>query len=399
MSKLDIQAWKKTALPKLQLTQKEQMLLRYENLNSYQKSERVEAILKGTSKRKSGLTQQDIATLFAFGFDGYATSSGNFFSRDNRLTHYSTIEAIRTLQGVIIKNRDCFSRGFAHCSCPPNPDYYLNLSILSNAIGDLDKIEIVDHVEESQRKRAATLIKENGELYLNAFDDSGVFVSQLTNQNKIFNGQKEIKTVKEAFESMKPQIVKHAEKLGFDVRRQGEFFFIPTNFETKEVQHMQKRTSFEIVRTWFECPKCHIKTDSKYGHPRFRSYNCPPSLTDKQKECCQKDYDKLPEMIEYKRLGLNFTSYPRITLKQQIRDRSTNRITETVDNPTQHAATRLGTITTRRLNGSVNTTMTYTVVQGIIRHPQHRSLKLGQKLHIVVRNNVTRSLSRQGGAD
>lgn len=387
MSKQTFQTPEKTQLPTLQLTQKERMLITYENLSHWRKSERVKAILEGRSKRKKGLTQDEVAILFSFGFDGYESGTGNFRSENNILWHYSTIEAIRTLQGIIINNRDCWSRGFAHCSSPPNSDYQLNLSLLSQAIGDLEKIEIVDHVEKSQRNQAATLVKENGELYLNAFDDNGAFISRLQN-NKV-------ETVKEAFELMKPRFVKMAEKLGFDVRRQGEFFFIPTEFKTKEVKDMQKRKAFEIVRTWFECPKCHIKTDNSYGHPRFSSWNCPPSLNDKQKQCCQKSYDELPEMIEYKRLGLDYTPFPRITRKLNPSNHNGRPLFE----ETQHAATRLGTITTRRLNGKMAVTMTYTVVQGIIRHPQHRSLKLGEKLHIVVRNTVVRSWSRQGGID
>jgi len=55
-------------------------------------------------------------------------SSSNFLGRQRAdgsgvLRHYRTIEAIRTLNGLIISNSQCWARGFAHCTTPPNTDY------------------------------------------------------------------------------------------------------------------------------------------------------------------------------------------------------------------------------------------------------------------------------------
>lgn len=51
------------------------------------------------------------------------TSNNNFRGLqypDGRgvLKHYSTIEAVRTLSGLVITNTECFSRGFAFCTTP-----------------------------------------------------------------------------------------------------------------------------------------------------------------------------------------------------------------------------------------------------------------------------------------
>lgn len=67
------------------------------------------------------------------------TSTGNFCGKQypdghGRLVHYSTTEAIRTRNGLIISNAQCYSRGFAHCTTP-NADYrsneYLSLPLTS----------------------------------------------------------------------------------------------------------------------------------------------------------------------------------------------------------------------------------------------------------------------------
>ena len=149
--------------------------------------------------------------------------------------------------------------------------------------------------------------------------------------------------------------------------------------------------------TGFECKKCGIKSEHE-SHLYLSKWDTHPTLTPKQDKCCRKycGYDKKDNrMQEYKRLGLDYTPFPRITRKLNPNNHNGRPLFE----ETQHAATRLGTVTNRRINVKMAVTMTYTVVQGIIRHPQHASLKLGEKWHMVVRNTVVRSWSRQGGID
>lgn len=46
-------------------------------------------------------------------FRGYQYTDGR-----GELEHYSTIEAVRTLNGLIISNTQCYSKGYAYCSTP-----------------------------------------------------------------------------------------------------------------------------------------------------------------------------------------------------------------------------------------------------------------------------------------
>src|ERR1019366_3252183 len=50
---------------------------------------------------------------------------------------------------------------------------------------------------------------------------------------------KPVKTIAEAYESLKPQAVKDAEAKGLEVLRQGEFFFIPVDKKTVELLDSQ----------------------------------------------------------------------------------------------------------------------------------------------------------------
>lgn len=81
------------------------------------------------------------------------TCSANFYGRQQRdghgqLWHYRTLEAIRTYNGLIINNRQCWSRGFAHCSTPRHTDYSLPIGAIrdmirghDSTIYDINRIE------------------------------------------------------------------------------------------------------------------------------------------------------------------------------------------------------------------------------------------------------------------
>ncbi len=71
----------------------------------------------------------------------------------------------------------------------------------------------------------AVLFKIGKTYWLAGMDDDSYFVSRLC---------KRVKTVKEAFESLKPKKVKYIENTGINVKRQGEWFFIPLKMEKKE---------------------------------------------------------------------------------------------------------------------------------------------------------------------
>jgi hypothetical protein len=71
-----------------------------------------------------------------------------------------------------------------------------------------------------------TLIKKEREYYLCSLDENNYFVAQLSTPTN---------TVEEAFESLKPKPVKTAIKQGLDVKRQGEWFFIPTGLDDNKM--------------------------------------------------------------------------------------------------------------------------------------------------------------------
>jgi hypothetical protein len=70
------------------------------------------------------------------------------------------------------------------------------------------------------------LLGRDGKNFLCSLDENSYFVSQLSEP---------VGTVEEAFESLKPQSVKKAIKKGLDVKRQGEWFFVPTGMDDSKM--------------------------------------------------------------------------------------------------------------------------------------------------------------------
>jgi len=180
--------------------------------------EHIQKVLEGKSKRRVFPCQEDVATLFEFGYN-CRTKTENFRSEEGFLWHYYTIEAIKTYKGTIISNRDCYSRGFARCT-KPIYQYEINLSLLRQMLThplQMKTIEVLDDDEWAILFR----VKHNQkwEYYLNARDNMW-YVARL---------RKPCKTIKEAFESMIPDEVKRAMNQGRRVERQGELFFVESN--------------------------------------------------------------------------------------------------------------------------------------------------------------------------
>ena len=76
-------------------------------------------------------------------FKGYQYPDGH-----GKLKHYRTIEAIRTRNGLVINNTECWSKGWARCSPPTTSDrdYSLPLTTLasSSISDDIYDIEAVE---------------------------------------------------------------------------------------------------------------------------------------------------------------------------------------------------------------------------------------------------------------
>lgn len=99
----------------------------------------------------------------------------------------------------------------------------------NNKTGKNDKIDVKVHFT------GASLFQVESKLFL--FD-----IDQREIKHKIFNAFlveliKPVKTIEDAYQSLKPQEVVDAEKNGLKVIRQGEWFFIPVKGEFEPVMH------------------------------------------------------------------------------------------------------------------------------------------------------------------
>jgi len=74
--------------------------------------------------------------------------------------------------------------------------------------------------QKSYHRIGAVVLRQEDQYYLCAMDEGSDFISLLPC---------EVYTVGEAYDSLKPEIVKTAIAQGEDVKRQGEWFFIPVN--------------------------------------------------------------------------------------------------------------------------------------------------------------------------
>jgi len=69
----------------------------------------------------------------------------------------------------------------------------------------------------------------------------------------------EVNTIDEAFEALKPEIVKQSEKEGKEVRRQGEWFFIKLADNVRELKKVLKETGFNQVKLFKILATCSLK--------------------------------------------------------------------------------------------------------------------------------------------
>jgi len=216
----------------------------------------VEAVIKGKSKRKTGFTQDEVAELFMYDIKAYS-STKNFVSDPPVLMHYDTVQAIKTKESLIIANRQCWSAGFAYCSLPPKVDLYLDLTSLRDLLGmdakDLASMDMLDKDENSVLLRIPVLVfnwaKETfeykGDEYV--LNELGNFIAALAEP---------CKTVKEAYESMMPDMVKDARAKGIEIHRQGEWFFTPFAKDPKLIEDVKSIEKEWYVDIFSKCPIC-----------------------------------------------------------------------------------------------------------------------------------------------
>lgn len=128
------------------------------------------------SKRKAYGAQQEVAEAWAEGKypthnNGVLYSSPNFRGEQNndgtgRLMHYRTREAIRTRNGLIISNSQCWSAGFAHCSAPRNTDGNVPLTEVERYLEREHDVYDITRIDTAQGR---TVVEIDGGAYGIAF--------------------------------------------------------------------------------------------------------------------------------------------------------------------------------------------------------------------------------------
>lgn len=362
-------------------------------------------VASGLSKAKIMPSQDNVAHLFGIGIDGLTSSSGNFHSENGLLIHYSTIESIRTKQGIVIDNNECWSGGYAHCSTPRNVKYHLDLTSLEEWFSRdaLRDIVVLDH-DKDYDTNLGTLFTIGERYFINASnkDGRGRFLAELI---------KPCQTLKEAYESMKPKQVKLAESQGLEVKRQGELFFIPLHNETTLLQNnidyivpkvtdIQQRHKKPIKIYYGQCSKCGIKTATSKNkdsweltnHPTFRYMGYSELSHHKNKKIqkaidCNEKYDRDNDkfMKVKSKEAYEFTPYPTIDIEPNPTEADQPRVRRLIQEVRHghHTATRVG---------KIGQTI---VAKGIVRHQNgdHHKLELSNIWHVVVRNTVKASMS------
>lgn len=187
-------------------------------------------ILANESKAKV-LTQGEVADLFKMGIYDKESANGNYYSESvilengiaGKLVHYSTTEAIRTVNGLVIANSECWSSGWAKCSIGwANVDLRLPLSTLRRDI-DIDDLLNLEIVQNDAIKEV--MLIKTGDIYIlfgRDENDNSSYMAQLPHKAE---------TVFEGLQSLKPKIVQQAFDKDLTVKRQGDIFFVPTDME------------------------------------------------------------------------------------------------------------------------------------------------------------------------
>ena len=184
-------------------------------------------VLTGKSKQKTGFRQEEVAKLFVNGIFNKSSATKNVFSEEREnggaLIHYRTLEAIRLQDGTVIDNSQCWSSGFA--SCPRvDSDVSLPLTTISNNIAlrdsELFSIKIIEQKED-------VAFSIGNRYFLFGHDEFTPFLAQLP---------RAVNSLQDARDSLKPRLVKTAEVLGNEVKRQGDIFFVPSRFTDRDLK-------------------------------------------------------------------------------------------------------------------------------------------------------------------
>ena len=238
------------------------------------------------------------------------------------------------------------------------------------------------------------LLKKEDDTFLCALDEGSYFVAQLSEPAQ---------TVEQAFESLKPEAVKQAMSKGLDVKRQGEWFFIPTGLDDQTLADSLgiTKTSVRNIARQKSLPS----TDNRVHSHRAVIFINEPEILSLQKKRKQLEHklEVLPENTNSRFLG-QITSefdmdpqearklYPEkyneiaSDFRKTFHEQRLKHLSEihTIDE----------TLTTLYNSGPV-------MARGTVYHSgrEHRSLKLGAEWHLVYQNTEIRSWAATGHFD
>ena len=199
----------------------------------------------------------------------YGENNSNVFFNGKKLYSYGTHFVLAQLlpDGTYLVNADSYSsstakhQAYVQSYVPKNRKVEIPFSALERAGINPDWIEIID-VEGSRlinvmRKvegeselvpthlMGATLFKHMGKFYLSGIDETaknlwrGFFLTHLVGEPT---------SVQEAYECMKPEVVRNAEKRGEEVLRQGEYFFLDVDAEMLDKLKAMEKAKDVLVK-------------------------------------------------------------------------------------------------------------------------------------------------------
>lgn len=172
-------------------------------------------------------------TWFLLNGDKYSSSTSGHQS----LTHITFNDSPRTSFNALraaglnyhTVNLIDFTRDSYHCASSDDADFNDFKVPIGAEYHESKKDGEVTY--KSYHRIGCVLLENEGKYYLCGMDEGSYFISLLPEA---------VKTVDEAFNSLKPELVKEAEWWECDIYRQGEWFFIPSAIKIKEKDFQKK---------------------------------------------------------------------------------------------------------------------------------------------------------------
>lgn len=204
--------------------------------------------------------------------NGHAQKVGDsnvFFEGDSLYSYGYHFPMVIKHEGLYFVNADSYSpstgkhQSYVQRMVPKRSKVEIPFSALKEAVIDVKSIEVIDREEskyvEIEKKdketgelkmvpmhlMGSTLFKVGKRIFLSGIDETakdlwnGFFLTQVVGNPT---------TVEEAYEGMKPEEVKNLEVAGYNVRRQGEYFFVEclpalNSVLNKEKDKLQKKVA------------------------------------------------------------------------------------------------------------------------------------------------------------